>query len=161
MTAVFKMKSELKSQKSFISWLRITLEVLGRVKFTSSPSGVYIVNALLHKPWTRIYPGTILFHLAINIWPRYNLMTYRCQSDTIARIQSTPNQWARSHQLSMSTRTPAINPSTPNQWAQSHQLSMSTRTLASNRSMPNQWERSLLVCLNEISSSMDVNTDTS
>ena len=31
---------------------------------------------------TRIYPGTILFHLAINAKLRYNLMTYRYPPDT-------------------------------------------------------------------------------
>ncbi len=45
-------------------------------------------------------------------------------------------------QLSMSTRTQALNRSMPNQWTGSSQLSMSTGTQALNLSMPNQWARS-------------------
>ena len=72
------------------------------------------------------HPGKIQFHIAINVKPKYNLMSYRCQPDTIARILTMPNQWAGSRQLSMSTRALAINRSMPNQWAQSQELSMST-----------------------------------
>ena len=82
MTAVFKMKSELKSQISFISWLRITLQVLGMVKFTSSPSGVYVVNALLPKLLSNPYLS------------RYNSVSFSYQC--LTQIQS--------HDLSMSIR---------------------------------------------------------
>ena len=65
---------------------------------------------------------------------------------TLAIDLSMPNQWARSHELSMSTGH--LLESKPNRWERSQlvlrtrQLSMSTQTLASNQSMPNQCAQS-------------------
>ena len=82
---------------------------------------VFIVNALLHKGITLIYPGTIR------------------KLSTSTRTQA---------QQSISKRTQALNRSMPNQWARSQlvcfnedQLSMPQ---ALNRLMPNQWARSQL-----------------
>ena len=64
---------------------------------------------------TGIYPATTHFHFTIN-----------AKTWTLTCKLSMPNQWARSRQLSMSTRTLAGKLSMPNQWAESSQLLMST-----------------------------------
>ena len=62
---------------------------------------------------TRIYAGTIQLSM---LNPETISLTINVKQ-TLARFLSTPNQWAQSRQLSMSTRTLAINQSMPNQWA--------------------------------------------
>ena len=104
-----------------------------------------------------------LLSISNRTWSRHLSMSTRTQACNL----SMPNQWVRSHELSMSTHrhklvicnakpmgtiSPAINVNTqtqasnlsmPNQWARS--INVNRRTQACNLSIPNQWARSINV----------------
>ena len=81
-----------------------------------------------------------------NHWPQF--MNYQCQLDTSSYYINAKPMGAILSAIN-ANRTLAHILSMPNQWAQSRQLSMSTRTLAINRSMQIQRAGSQLLCFNE------------
>ena len=103
--------------------IRKLLHSVNLITLFSFAAGISVVNALLQKG--------VLEHVSIQVQFSFTELSMLNQdtiswtinvNQTLARILSTPNKWAQSCHLSMSTWTLAINRSLPIKCAQSCEL---------------------------------------